>query len=162
MADSAPRDDLHELYQEIILSHNKRPRNYGPLEEATHRASGYNPLCGDKIEVYLAVGDGCLHRLRFEAASCAICKASASIMAETLEGRSAADAEAVFERVRNLLGAGDSPAAGPDSPAELSEADGDLAALAGVRKFPARIKCATLPWHTYKAALNGRGEVVTE
>ena len=140
-------DDLHELYQEIILDHNKRPRHYGALAGATHRAEGYNPLCGDRIEVFLVLKDGCIESIQFEAASCAICKASASMMMTALAGKDLTAAEAIAESVAGILN---------DASEQVTiETSGELAALAGVRKFPARIKCASLPWHTYAAALRG-------
>lgn len=147
-------DPLHDLYQEIILDHNKRPRHYGVLADATHRAEGYNPLCGDKIEVYLNVVDGRIQSVQFEAASCAICKASASMMTEALAEQSLESADSISKKVSELLsGEIDAP--------ELDQ-DGEIAALAGVRKFPARIKCASLPWHTYQAALRGEESIATE
>ena len=139
-------DDLHDLYQDIILDHNKRPRHYGVLPDYTHTASGYNPLCGDKIDVFLIVRDERIEVVQFEAACCAICKASASMMTEALIGKSLEEAENAFKRVGELL------STDRDWDADLS-VDGEIAALAGVQKFPARIKCATLPWHTYIAAL---------
>jgi nitrogen fixation NifU-like protein len=139
-------DDLHDLYQDIILDHNKRPRHYGALSGYSHTAEGYNPLCGDKISVFLIVKDEQIAAVQFEAACCAICKASASMMTEALLGKSLADAEVVFKRVGELLSTELS------IEADLS-VDGEIASLAGVRKFAARIKCATLPWHTYVAAL---------
>lgn len=134
--------DLDELYQSIILDHNKRPRHYGVLTDATHQAKGYNPLCGDKIEVYLKIHDKRIEAIRFEAASCAICKASASIMTQQLTGKTLEETAALQEKVQDLLGEGK----------ETSEAGGDLIALQGVRNFPARIKCASLPWHTCREA----------
>ena len=148
-------DDLHELYQDIILSHNKRPRNYGVLHPHSHEAEGYNPLCGDKIEVYLQIEGDRIAGIRFEAAGCAISKASASIMTEQLKGKTLAEADALFDKVHEIL----DPAS--DAQPDLETA-GDLAALAGVRKFPARIKCASLPWYTFRAALRGEGRAVTE
>ena len=149
-----PDEELHDLYQEIILDHNKRPRHYGVLVDATHQAEGYNPLCGDKIEVYLIVVDDRIQSVCFESASCAICKASASMMTEMLSGKTLAEAESAFGQVSDLLN-------GKDASSELSK-QGEVAALAGVRKFPARIKCASLPWHTYQAALRGEHKVATE
>ena len=146
-------DELHVLYQEIILDHNKRPRHYGALAHATHSAEGYNPLCGDKIEVFLRIDDDRIADIRFECASCAICKASASIMTVALDGKSLDEAESTRSEVERILTT--------DTEATL-ETQGELAALAGVRKFPARIKCATLPWHTYQAALRGEAKAVTE
>ncbi|MFP4167119.1 MAG: Fe-S cluster assembly sulfur transfer protein SufU [Opitutales bacterium] len=149
--------DLEELYQDIILDHNKRPRNYGEPERCTHKAEGFNPLCGDRIEVYLDLEDGepRLRDVRFTAASCAICKASASMMTEELKGKTTTEAKAVAGRVNELL-------TGEEEPEAELDRDGSLAALVGVRKFPARIKCATLPWHTYAAALKGEARAVTE
>ena len=146
-------DELHDLYQEIILDHNKRPRHYGALAHATHSAEGYNPLCGDKIEVFLRIDDDRIADIRFECASCAICKASASIMTVALDGKSLDEAESTRSEVERILTT--------DTEATL-DTQGELAALAGVRKFPARIKCATLPWHTYQAALRGEEKAVTE
>jgi len=147
--------DLTDLYQDIILDHNKRPRHYGALAEYTHTAEGYNPLCGDKIQVYLIVEGDSIKAVQFEAACCAICKASASMMTETLLGKSIKEGEAAFARVSELL------SVDLNIEADLA-VDGEIAALAGVRKFPARIKCATLPWHTYEAALKGEALAVTE
>lgn len=141
-------DDLHNLYQDIILDHNKRPRHYGALADHTHTAEGYNPLCGDKISVYLEVKDGRILAIQFEAACCAICKASASIMADALTGKTLEEAAAANLRVQDLL------SKELDLDADF-HADGEIAALAGVRQFAARIKCATLPWHTYEKALKG-------
>lgn len=145
-------EDLHELYQAIILDHNKRPRHYGALAEATHRAEGHNPLCGDRIEVFLQVEGGRVGRIQFEAASCAICKASGSMMTDALTGISLDAAEELANAVYRILNA-------ETETIDLGSS-GELAALAGVRKFPARIKCASLPWHTCEAAL--RGEERTE
>ncbi|CAA6679196.1 MULTISPECIES: Fe-S cluster assembly sulfur transfer protein SufU [unclassified Lentimonas] len=139
-------DDLHDLYQDIILDHNKRPRHYGVLEGCTHTAEGYNPICGDKLTVYLIVKDERIVALQFEAACCAICKSSASMMTEALLGKTLDEAAVMEQRVAELLST--------DIEVDLS-VDGEIAALAGVRKFPARIKCATLPWHTYQSALKG-------
>jgi len=135
--------DLDELYQAIILDHNKRPRHYGALADATHQADGYNPLCGDKIQVYLKIHDNRIEAIRFEAASCAICKASASMMTQELEGKTMEEAAKRQERVQLLL----------SEEVDCSDLDSDLVSLQGVRKFPARIKCATLPWHTCEDAV---------
>jgi nitrogen fixation NifU-like protein len=145
-------EDLHELYQAIILDHNKRPRHYGKPADATHRAEGFNPLCGDHLTVYLNIEDGRIAAIHFEAASCAICKASASIMTGALLGKQVTAAGDLTEFLYRML----------HSETEVVSPDevGELAALAGVRKYPARIKCASLPWHTYEAAL--RGEKKTE
>ena len=141
-------DDLHDLYQDIILEHNKRPRHYGALADYTHTAEGYNPICGDKLTIFLVLKEDRIEAVQFEAACCAICKASASMMAEVLIGKTLVEAEAAFKRVGELL------SSELNLEADLS-VDGEIAALAGVRKFAARIKCATLPWHTYIAALKG-------
>lgn len=135
--------ELDDLYQSIILDHNKRPRHYGVLTGATHQAEGYNPLCGDKVQVYLILEDGRIQAIQFEAASCAICKASASMMTDRLSGKTLAEAAEILERVGLLL----------KGKGETSDADGDFISLQGVRKFPARIKCASLPWDAYRKAV---------
>lgn len=141
--------ELEELYQAIILDHNKRPRHYGRLEGATHQAEGYNPLCGDQLTLYLKLEDGVITAVQFEAASCAICKASASMMVSALEGCSLREGGALQEMVSRILNS--------DTGSSLEDT-GELVALAGVRRFPARIKCASLPWHTYQAALKGEAK----
>jgi len=146
--------DLTELYQAIILDHNRHPRHYGRLEAPTHSAEGYNPLCGDKVTVDLRIEDDEVRQIGFEAACCAICKASASLMAVDLLGRSLSEAEDVSRSIHAMLAPG-----APDP--DLGEA-GDRAALAGVRRFPARIKCATLPWRTFEAARGGEAKTVIE
>ena len=133
---------LHELYQNIILDHNKRPRHYGTPDVYTHSAEGFNPLCGDKVSLFLALRDEYIEAICFESASCAVCKASASIMVETLSGKSLQSARQTFHRINELL------SADLDQAVDLSIV-GELAALAGVRKFPARVKCALLPWETF-------------
>ncbi len=140
-------DDLHDLYQDIILEHNKRPRHYGALADYTHTAEGYNPICGDKLTIFLVLKEDRIEAVQFEAACCAICKASASIMVEVLTGKTLVEAEVALQRVRDLL------STELNLKADIL-VDGEIAALGGVRKFAARIKCATLPWHTYVAALN--------
>ena len=147
-------EDLNDLYQAIILDHNKRPRNYGALANATHVAEGYNPLCGDRIEVFLLLSGDQIEAIQFECASCAICKASASIMAEALVGQSISFGESIQESVSRILKT--------DTETVTHDVQGEVAALSGVRNFPARIKCATLPWHTYQAALRGETKAVTE
>ena len=148
-------EDLQDLYQEIILDHNKRPRNFGPLEGATHHAEGNNPLCGDEIEVSLRVEDDRVAEIRFQGQGCAISKASASLMTIDLKGRTLEEAHAEVQRVISMLT--DASA----DPLNLDEI-GDLASLQGVRRFPARIKCATLSWHAFEAAVEGRDGVSTE
>jgi nitrogen fixation NifU-like protein len=145
--------ELSDLYQEIILDHNKRPRNFRELPGCTCAAEGHNPLCGDEVKVFVRVEDGRLADVAFQGQGCAISRASASMMTGKTKGRSEGEARELSARVRDmLLGPGAEP------PREL----GDLAALSGVRKFPARIKCAMLPWHTLEAALDGRGAATTE
>lgn len=133
--------ELTELYQEIILDHNKYPRNYGSLVDFTDRGEGNNPLCGDEVTVYWKIGCGSIEAISFEARGCAISQASASMMTRILKGKKVEEAKRLFHLLREQLTQGDGD--GP-FPEEL----GDLAALAGVRKYPARIKCATLAWHT--------------
>lgn len=144
--------NLDDLYQEIILSHNKRPRNEGVLEPHDHEAEGYNPLCGDRLQVYVR---GAVEAIQFTGEGCAISRASASIMTEAVKGLSGAALQAKIDEVVTLLTAKDEPSV---DPFEL----GELAALLGVRKFPARVKCATLAWHTLAAALEKGGHVSTE
>lgn len=151
-------DDLSDLYQDIILSHNKHPHNEGDLDPHTGVAEGFNPLCGDRLKVYLRQaeqGKGNVEAVSFTGEGCAISKASASIMTSAVKGLSADEIEAKVEEVVALLTAQDEP-----------EIDlmtmGDLAALAGVRKFPARIKCATLAWHALLAAMKDEAAISTE
>lgn len=144
---------LRNLYQEIILDHNRQPRNFRRLEDASHHAHGHNPLCGDQVDVYLDVHDGRVTEIAFEGDSCAISMASASIMTELLQGRSLGEVHELSDRFRQLL-AGNAARSSADSD--------DLEVLAGVRMFPARVKCATLPWHTLLAALQERTSASTE
>ena len=146
-------DELRDLYQATILDHNKSPRNFGPLEEANRTARGENPVCGDKLVVYLRLDDDDrVQDVRFEGRGCAISTASASLMTEFAKGRTRAEIEETFERFHDLV-TGDSGAHG-DAP-EL----GKLAVFSGVREYPVRVKCATLAWHTLRAALRGGQEV---
>ena len=145
--------DLRELYQDLILDHNRNPRNFGKLEGANRSAEGFNPLCGDKVTLYLRVEGDRIQEIGFQGSGCAISRASASLMTATLRGRSRAEAEGLFEKFHQLVtGKG-----GPDGGPEL----GKLAAFAGVSEFPVRVKCATLAWHTLRAALENRGETVS-
>lgn len=137
--------ELRELYQEVILEHGRRPRNFGPLANANRHAEGVNPLCGDRFALHLAVEDGVIREARFEGSGCAISTASASLMTEALKGRSEAEAHALFGAFHALLTAPGAVAGAPSL--------GKLAALSGVREFPVRIKCATLAWHALEAAL---------
>ena len=140
--------ELRELYQQVILDHNKSPRNFGKLERANRRQEGFNPLCGDHLHVYLRVDDDdVIEDIRFEGAGCAISKASASLMTDAVKGRSAAEAEAIFSRFQALV---TSDVAAPVDQAQV----GKLAVFAGVREFPMRVKCATLAWHTMRSALD--------
>jgi len=145
--------ELADLYQEIILEHNKRPRNFREMPECTCEAEGLNPLCGDEVKVFVRMEDGKLSDVAFQGQGCAISRASASMMTGKTRGRTETEARGMSARVREML-----VGAEAEPPREL----GDLAALSGVRKFPARIKCAMLPWHTLEAALDGQRSVTTE
>jgi nitrogen fixation protein NifU and related proteins len=140
--------DTTELYQAVILDHNRRPRNYGPLEGATASADGKNTLCGDSLTVWVALDGDTIRDVRFVGQGCAICKASASLMTQAVKGKSRAEAEAVFHRVHAMVTGRD--AGGADPRRDL----GSIAALAGVSRFPVRVKCASLAWHTLMAALD--------
>jgi nitrogen fixation protein NifU and related proteins len=145
--------DLRELYQEVILDHSKRPRNVGTLESGL-QAAGHNPLCGDKLIVYVDVEDGVVRDVRFKGEGCAISTASASLMTEAVRGRTPGEAREIFKRFH---GAVTGP---PDTDVDI-EGLGKLAVLTGVRRYPMRVKCASLAWHTLDAALRGQGESVT-
>jgi nitrogen fixation NifU-like protein len=146
--------DLRELYQEVILEHSKTPRNYRELATANHRAEGYNPLCGDHFTVYLALEGDSIRDISFQGSGCAISKASASIMTQSVKGKTRAEAEKLFGQFHKLV-TGHSPANG--NQAEL----GKLAVFSRVSEFPVRVKCATLAWHTLHAALAGKEETVS-
>jgi nitrogen fixation protein NifU and related proteins len=146
--------DLRELYQELIIDHSKRPRNFKVLETANRKLEGYNPLCGDKITVFLELEHNRVKNISFQGSGCAISTASASVMTESVKGKTLADVEALFEVFHQMV-MGKPPAAG-NAP-EL----GKLAVFSGVSEFPARVKCATLAWHTLHAALQGTGETVS-
>ena len=149
--------DLRELYQEVILDHGRKPRNFGPLEGANREAHGHNPLCGDKLDVHVKVRDGIVEDVKFEGAGCAISVASASLMTEAMKGRSEADAHALFEKFHAMI-TGEA-----DVTLEQLEALDKLAVFSGVRDYPLRVKCATLGWHTMNAALEqAETTVVTE
>ena len=144
--------DLDDLYQEVVLDHNKRPRNSGRLATANREADGYNPLCGDRITVYLEVEDDVITGISFEGTGCAISTASASLMTEGVKGKTLEEAKALFDGFHGLVTKG----------AESVRADlGKLVVFAGVGRFPARVKCATLAWHTVKAAMENVSEPVT-
>jgi nitrogen fixation protein NifU and related proteins len=145
--------DLTDLYQEVILDHNRRPRNFRVLEGATHQAEGYNPLCGDRLKLYLQLDGDVIRDVGFEGSGCAISKASASLMTDTVKGRPVAEVRALFDRFHRMV----------TTPPEAEVEDlGKLSALAGVREFPVRIKCASLAWHTLKAALERAEKTTTE
>ncbi|HEY7944669.1 MAG TPA: SUF system NifU family Fe-S cluster assembly protein [Casimicrobiaceae bacterium] len=144
--------DLRELYQELIFDHYRRPRNCGGLPGANRTAEGYNPLCGDKVTVYLKIEDGIIRDVSFEGAGCAIATASASLMTEALKGRKIAEAERVFEQFHQMVTATD---------AAPHPSLGKLEVLAGVREFPARVKCATLAWQTLRAALKDQRQPIS-
>ncbi len=146
--------DLRELYQEVILEHSKAPRNYRELATASHRAEGYNPLCGDHFTVYLDLEGDSICDISFQGSGCAISKASASMMTQSVKGKTRAEAERVFDQFRELV-TGKLLANG--SQAEL----GKLAVFSGVSEFPVRVKCATLAWHALHAAMRGKHETVS-
>ena len=149
-------DELRELYQEVILDHGKNPRNFRDVEDATSHAHGSNPLCGDQLIVYLKLDDGgVIEDVSFVGKGCAISVASASMMTELLKGRSQAEAEALFEAFHDMC-------TGEENGHELPDDVEKLRVLSGVREFPTRVKCATLPWHTMVAALKGDDEISTE
>ena len=146
--------DLDDLYQEVILDHNRRPRNFRTIEPASHHADGHNPLCGDRLSLYLQVTDGSIADVAFQGSGCAISKASASLMTDAVKGQSVEAALRMFEQFHRMV------TTPPDQPVEGM---GKLSALAGVREFPVRVKCASLAWHTLKAAIDrGNTEVSTE
>jgi nitrogen fixation NifU-like protein len=150
-------DELRQLYQEVILDHGTRPRNYHGLDDATCQADGSNPVCGDMFTVYLKVApDGTVADAAFEGKGCAISMASASLMTELVKGRTVAEVEKLFQSFHRLC---------TEDDFRLEEGDDDadrLNALAGVREFPVRVKCATLAWHTMRAAMKGEAEASTE
>ena len=145
----------NQLYQEVILDHNKKPRNYGRIEDATHRAEGLNPLCGDHIWVYLRLADARIDAIGFEGQSCAICKASASMMTHAVKGKPVEEAEQLGAEFRDM-------SLGKLDPQASDHHLGRLTVFAGVRDLPTRVKCAVLPWHTLHAALNALAQASTE
>jgi len=158
-------DDLRELYQEVILDHGRHPRNFGALEKATHVAHGHNPLCGDQLDVYLVLdGGGSVADVAFKGKGCAISMASASLMTEIMKGKTETQAKAVFEHFHAMCaGEDESAGGGGNGRAAISEEDEErLQVMAGVRQFPMRVKCATLAWHTLRAAMAGEGTISTE
>lgn len=143
--------DLQDLYQEVILDHNRRPRNFRAIEDG-RRAEGYNPLCGDRLTVYLRIDNGRIADASFEGTGCAISKASASLMTEAVKDKTLAEADELFARFHAMI---------TRAPEEPVEDLGKLSVLAGVRQFPIRVKCASLPWHTLRSAIDASDEVVS-
>ena len=145
--------DLTELYQEVILDHNKRPRNYRTIASPSHQAEGYNPLCGDRLNLFVKVDGDVITDVAFQGSGCAISKASASLMTDAVKGSTVEQARALFERFHHVV------TTPPDQPVEDL---GKLSVLSGVREFPVRVKCASLAWHTLKAALAREARTSTE
>jgi len=143
--------ELRDLYQEVILEHSKTPRNYRELPAASHKAEGYNPLCGDHYTVYVNVNGDSIDDIAFQGTGCAISRASASMMTQILKGKSPAEAESMFSRFHNLV----------TGQLQSQQDLGKLAVFAGVSEFPLRVKCATLAWHTLRAALRGEQDAVS-
>ncbi len=146
--------EMRELYQELILDHHRQPLNFGILENANHRSEGYNPLCGDRVTMYVIVDGDVIKDVSFEGSGCAICMASTSVMTGEIKGKTLAEVTVLFGRFHDLL------TGGPD---ETPNTDGlgKLVVFHGVREYPVRVKCATLPWHTLKAALENSDEPTT-
>ena len=147
--------DPRELYQQVILEHNKKPRNFGMLEACTHHAEGHNPLCGDQLELTLVVEDGLVQDIRFQGSGCAIDMASASLMTGAVKGKPVAEAEAMAEQFRGMV-------RGDLEPGAQTPLLGKLTLFSGVKNLPSRVKCAVLPWATLHAALKGEAEASTE
>lgn len=149
-------DSRTELYQQVILEHNKKPRNFKKLDDATHCAEGYNPLCGDQLMVYLRVNaDKIIEEVTFEGDGCAISKASSSMMTQALKGKTVEEAKTLFEQFHNLV-------IGELNPDKDENVLGKLAIFSGIWHFPARVKCASLAWHTMNGALEDQKSVTTE
>jgi nitrogen fixation NifU-like protein len=144
--------DLSELYQEVILDHNRRPRNFRAIEDASRRQEGFNPLCGDRLMLYVKLDGDVIRDVSFQGTGCAISKASASLMTDALKGKTVEEARALFHKFHEMV-----TSSSDEAPADL----GKLSVLAGVREFPTRIKCASLAWHTLKAAVSGEDTTVT-
>ena len=147
--------ELSELYQQVILDHNKKPRNFRKLETANHTAEGYNPLCGDQLTVYLNLEDDLVKEVGFEGSGCAISKAAASMMTQAVKGKSKEQAENMFKEFHSMV-------TGELDEETQENSLGNLKIFAGVREFPVRVKCATLAWHTMLAALHKQDQVSTE
>ena len=147
--------ELSELYQQVILDHNKKPRNFRKLDTANYTAEGYNPLCGDQLTVYLNLEEDLVKDVAFEGSGCAISKAAASMMTQALKGKSKEQAENLFNEFHSMV-------TGELDEETQENSLGNLKIFAGVREFPVRVKCATLPWHTMHAALHKQDQVSTE
>ena len=148
--------DLKKLYQDVILEHSKNPKNFGTIEPCTHHGQGHNPLCGDKIDIFVALDkDGHIEDIKFDGKGCAISIASASLMTQSLKGKTVSVAQDLFDQFQTFVADG-------TETANTDIANDSLSAMAGVRQFPARIKCATLPWHAFKSALQNDTVVTTE
>lgn len=147
--------ELRELYQDVILDHNKNPRNFRKIDTPTHHAEGHNPLCGDNVTVYLDIKDGVISDVSFEGSGCAISKSSASMMTTALKGKTPEEADRLFDSFREMV-TGD-----PETEPETDESLGKLTVFSGVREFPARVKCASLAWHTVHAAIHAAADEVT-
>ena len=147
--------ELSELYQQVILDHNKKPRNFHKIESANHTAEGFNPLCGDQLTVYAQLEDDTLKDVSFEGSGCAISKAAASMMTQAVKGKSKQEAEQLFTEFHGMV-------TGELDEETTSNGLGNLKIFSGVREFPVRVKCASLPWHTMHAALNNQELVSTE
>lgn len=150
--------DLRELYQELIIDHSKKPHNFKKLEHATCHAEGYNPLCGDKYTVYAELEDGKIKSVSFQGAGCAISMASASMMTDKMRSKTPEQAEELFQKFHDLV----TGATAVDDEEGVEGELGKLAVFAGVREYPSRVKCASLPWHTLRSALKGDGSASTE
>jgi len=146
--------ELDDLYQQLIVDHSRRPRNCRAIENADGDAEGYNPLCGDRVHVYVKRNDDTLSDVSFTGSGCAICTASASLMTDAVKGKSASEAALIFDKLHMLLTTDDTTAAD-------SAGLGKLAVFAGVKRFPMRVKCASLPWHTLTAALENKSEPIS-
>ncbi len=146
--------ELSELYQQVILDHNKKPRNFRKPETFNHRAEGHNPLCGDQLTVYVQLDGGIVTDVAFEGSGCAISKAAASMMTQALKGKTTDETEKLFHEFHRMVT--------DDSANDAADSLGNLRIFSGVREFPVRVKCATLPWHTMQAALHGQAVTSTE
>jgi nitrogen fixation NifU-like protein len=145
--------ELEELYQEMIMDHNRKPRNFRELEDANRSSNGFNPFCGDTVNLYLKVDGDVITDVAFQGSGCAISRASASMMTESIQGKTAAEAEKVFDAFHKMI------TRGPDGDFDAEGLE-DLEVLSGVSEYPVRVKCATLSWHTLRAALEGQDETV--